>query len=66
MALGPRWSMVARARAADDGDPAEIALYNAETLSLLGDTAASNRELARARTSGMAKARIRASPVLGK
>lgn len=58
-------SMVARARVAEHGDPAEIALYNAETLSLLGDAAASERELARARTSGMAEARIRASPVLG-
>ena len=58
-------SMVARARVAEHGDPAEIALYNAETLSLLGDAAASDRELARARTSGMAEARIRASPVLG-
>lgn len=53
--------MVRRARESGRGDPAEIALYNAETLAVLGDREASRRELARARGAGMDEARIRTS-----
>lgn len=57
-------AMVRRSQGANRGDPAEIALYNAETLALLGDLEASRREVGRARAAGMAEARIRASAVL--
>ena len=57
-------AMVQRSGNAGRGDPAEIALYNAETLAVLGEHEASRRELARAREAGMAEARIRGSPVL--
>ena len=56
--------MVRRSMAAPRGDPAEIALCNAETLAMLGEVEASQRELARARAAGMAEPRIRASVVL--
>ncbi|MGY1457436.1 MULTISPECIES: winged helix-turn-helix domain-containing protein [unclassified Luteimonas] len=56
--------LVRRSRAAVRGDPAEIALCNAETLAVLGEREASQRELARARAAGMGEPRIRASVVL--
>lgn len=51
-------------RRAAQGDAAEIALYNAETLALLGQREASLAEVQRARHEGMHEARIRASPAL--
>lgn len=56
--------MVRRSSQATRGDPAEIALYNAETLARLGEAEASREHLQRAREAGMGEARIRASPVL--
>lgn len=56
--------LVEASRAAPQGDAAEIALYNAETLALLGERAVSLAEVARARREGMHEARIRASPAL--
>lgn len=52
------------AASAANGDDAEIALYNAESLALLGMREDSLREVARARDAGMSDARIRASEVL--
>ncbi|WP_132999643.1 winged helix-turn-helix domain-containing protein [Luteimonas arsenica] len=57
---------VGLARESGRGDPAEIALYNAETLALLGEREASRAEVARALREGLDEARIRASPVLQK
>ena len=65
--LGKRTEALERvqaARVAVRGDAAEIALYNAETLALLGDHEASQAEVARALREGLDEARIRASPVL--
>ncbi|MBJ6977982.1 winged helix-turn-helix domain-containing protein [Luteimonas sp. MC1895] len=55
-------ALVARARAAGRGDPADVALHNAATLALLGDRDGADRELTRARDAGMAEVRIRARP----
>lgn len=57
-------ALVRRSAMAERGDRAEVALYNAETLAVLGDREASLRQLERARAAGMAEARIRASPAL--
>lgn len=50
--------------AAGSGDAGEIALYNAETLAVLGEREASRAEVARARSEGIGEERIRASTVL--
>lgn len=61
---GDALDMVERSRQATSGDAGEIALYNAETLALLGRYEASDGEVARARATGMDDARIRASRAL--
>ncbi|NLA67274.1 MAG: tetratricopeptide repeat protein [Gammaproteobacteria bacterium] len=55
-------ALVRRSSEAGRGDPAEIALYNAETLAVLGEPDAARLQLDRARAAGMSEARIRASP----
>lgn len=65
--LGKRAEALALVRssgAATTGDRAEIALYNAESLAMLGMREASRREVERAREAGISDARIRASQVL--
>lgn len=47
-----------------EGAPAEIALYNAETLAALGKEQESLQQIARARAAGISEARIKASAVL--
>ncbi|MBJ6980450.1 tetratricopeptide repeat protein [Luteimonas sp. MC1572] len=56
--------LVRNSRATTIGDRAEIALYNAESLAMLGMREASRQALERARAAGISEARIRASPVL--
>ena len=55
-------ALVRRSSEAGRGDPAEIALYNAATLAVLGEPDAARLQLDRARAAGMSEARIRASP----
>lgn len=65
--VGSRDEALAQVRASrtvTGSDAAEIALYNAETLAVLGEREASREEVARARREGMDEDRIRASTVL--
>lgn len=65
--LGQRDAALERVQASREavqGDAAEIAFYNAETLAVLGEHEASRREVARALREGLDPARIRTSPVL--
>ena len=57
-------TLVRRARSAARGERAEIALYNAGTLALLGDRDGSASEVERAREAGMPEGRLRASAIL--
>nr|WP_255492227.1 tetratricopeptide repeat protein [Luteimonas sp. MC1825] len=62
--LGKRDEALALVRtsgAAETGDRAEIALYNAESLAMLGLREAARQEFERAREAGISDARIRAS-----
>lgn len=58
-------SLEAARRSEDLGaEPAEVALYNAQTYARLGDTQQAARRLADAREAGMPESRIRANPFL--